>query len=375
MKKLVLLLLVLLSIFSLTACGQQEESTEEFKPNYAINDTKDPSTEEEFFEEPTTQLPTTSTDAEITTETENNTTSSLSFSYPTLTDPSYYLNLVKIAETSPFGFVFNDISVNITDGKDMITEVSNSNKIFCQGYSSNLQLVDTDILSTTDYNLCRLAMIAPAIDYIQLGSYQYELNELLYNTDNFENMIKMFSINYTIVPPSNSDGTSITYDENDIYSYAIESIGNNYGPAYTWTFSWINDNEYTEEELSIIKNKCGEIPPNIITIYADYNTDNTLVYYTITVKKAAHFWVEEITYSIPNEEVISAEDGTVSENIINETEIGTGTYNCFQDGYYFSDGYIKMIDESYIGLNTIEITIHNHSCKNNRNKSFDYIIE
>jgi len=382
MKKLLIGLSLVLCVSCLAACAKKDEpNSTEFAPNYAINETKDKSEEPEYnYDENgdpiyTEQNIIVETEPIFENDTNNSTVSNnKTFTYPTSTENGYYIDLFRVAETMPFGFILNGVSANLTDGKDIITEASITNKVFSQGYHTSLKLVDTDIMSTKDQTLCRLSLFEPAVEHITIGQYQYEFDELLYNANDFENMIKTYTSKYSVCIPVDFEGNEIIYTLDDIYSYAECSDGL-YGKTYTWTYEWTTDNEYTDEDASIIINTYGELPKNYIIITAECDDKNELVYYTLKIKKAAHFWVKEIVYVDTVTELVENEDGTVSENTIEEIETRTGKYNCSQDGYYFDDAYIKLIDGSYIGLNNFEITIHNTNSMFNKSLTFDYVLD
>ena len=376
-KKLVIIFTATLVISCLTACGKKNDDiTNEVEHSYAINGTTEDTEEtlDASDSEPVEPAASNSDERDYSDINADETTAAASgdivYSYPNENDSGFYINSVRVAEVPSFGFSLNNTKANLKDGKDIITSTSIKNKIFCQGYSNNLKLVDTDILTTTDYSYQRLSPIAEAIDYIKLGSEKFVLNDLLYSTEKFNDMILMLGEKYKIECENG-------YKQDDIKSYAHNTGNNNVsGYSYEWVFSWNNNStEYTAEELSILSSM-GKLPDSYIRVIGAYDSEDNLVYYIMSIEKAAHFWVEEITHEAQTGAVDFDENGNITNEQITDTQtIHTGKYSKSQDGFDFNDAYIKIKDGSYIGLNKVSITIHNPNNSFNSKLTLDYNVK
>lgn len=386
-KKLCLLTVSMLSILSLAACGKKAEITEETTtngPSYAVNETRE-RTEEEYNEEEdyNIQLPTNTeepkeeiknefeshfvayTDANLTEKVE------YTFTYPSEHNDVFYINGVKIATAAPYGFIFNDIKVNSVDecGYDNVKQTSIDNKIYCQGLTGTLNLVDNDLVSSKGNQ--RLTLLAPIIEEIKYGNESFMLEDLLYSANDLDKLLEMLNTRYTF------DGT---YNKSNPISCA-KLLGNNeyWGNSYRWGFLIDDiDLEYSDEEKEIFGNK---LYSSKLYVTAVYDSTDTLAYYTISTKKSSHLWY--INHKIVNQKYeyeyeMDPETGDLIETKIpiegEEEIVETNNMITHEEGYDFTNAYLKFADGTYIGLDNFSITIHNPKSIANKGVVFDYVI-
>lgn len=408
-KKLMSILIAMLCILNITACGKKSDVENPGQNKYAEQETKDNTASdadsEEVVEHPPLQEYYPSND-EITIVQDN-----ITYLKPKNEGESYYVNDIVLGTTIPYPFIFNDVVASPNENSD---KLSLDNNIYCSGYNNELNF--TDLTYTMKNQNKSLSKLSPAIEYIKLGDKQFTVDEFIKPIDKLEDLIKFFESNYTprfkvvtsdIIENNDPDAESSTettnenvtyetrqYNTDDIYSYVSETIDINdkYGKSYVWRF-YVNDmqTEYSAEELKDISDDLN----TEITVTAVYNANEKLSYYTIEVKKSPHVWVTELTksytkevgtgefeskpynkdgYIIPDEELANyaKEDIIYKDTEIMKTEevvepLGIMHKTCA--GYDFTNAHVKMKDGSYIGMDHFSITIHNP----NLYKDVDYV--
>lgn len=363
-KKILVMSMITLSIL-LCSCGnKQTNMSTEDNHNYAVNDTRDN---------------TESTDTEIDTEsdvvynnTESNNNSSnvesnknnetMQYTYPNDSNSGFYVNNTKVGNAIEYCFMFNDLKYSPKDDIDTIKKASIENKIFSQGYSYKLILSNA---STDNTDETQIFNIEPVIDTIKIGDKTYSFNDLAYNAENIEDLIKMLASNYKII--SNNK-----YDENNIFSCAI-NLGQNdlYGTTYEWKFS-VEDSKlnYTKEELSILSDV---LKSSTIKVTATYDIYDKINKYELSISKTPRYWYEEKTKEVKRTKTTYDEnDNVVSTEVISEDTVKTGEYQKDQNGYDFSNMYIKFKDDSYLGLDNFAIVMYNPNTATNKNINVNY---
>lgn len=349
MKKL-FVIFCLLQILCLVACNKEEIEVEE-SHNYAVNEVR----EKEDIEE-TEELEEYLTDESIVNQdTDYELATSAVYVYPTNSDEKYMINGVNMGEIIPHGFVFRGTSYKSSQ-LDELSKYCIDHHIYAPGYKVYINLSDT---READYQC--LSDIYVAIESIKIGRYVYTLDDLLYPIENFEDLYAMLDKNYELILEDKSHNDNL-YD-NTIETYENEYFGN----TYIWRFSVEDiDDEYDSKTLSNIDNNVK----GYIELKAIYNQNDSLMMYTLSYHKCAHFWANEIMKTITHIEYIEELDDLIakygedyemdsSNEIKTHEQVPTGEYIYEQDGYCYDNAFMKIIDGSYIGLDNFSITIHN----------------